>query len=52
MHTEVDTNHLHADACGMTGQGALLYSTENSAQYPVVIDVGKESEREWMCVNV
>ena len=26
--------------------GDLLYSTENSTQYPVIICVGKESERE------
>ena len=32
--------------------GALLHSTENSTQYSVIIDVGKESEREWMCVRV
>ena len=32
--------------------GDLLCSTENSTQYSVVIHVGKESEREWICVNV
>ena len=28
----------------------LLYSTVNSTQYSVIIYVGKESEKEWMCV--
>ena len=32
--------------------GDLLYSTENSFQYSVIIYVEKESEREWMCVYV
>ena len=30
----------------------LLQSTENSTQYSVIIYVGKESEREGMCVYV
>ena len=30
----------------------LLYSTENSTQYYVIIYVGKEPEREWMCAHV
>ena len=32
--------------------GDLLYSTENSIQYSVIIYMGKESEREWMCACV
>ena len=32
--------------------GALLYCTENSTRYSVIIYVGKEPEREWMCVYV
>ena len=32
--------------------GDLLYNTENSTWYSVIIYVGKESEREWMCVYV
>ena len=32
--------------------GDLLYSTGNSTQYSVMICVGKESKREWMCVHV
>ena len=28
----------------------LLYSTENSTQYSVIICMRKESEKEWMCV--
>ena len=30
----------------------LLYSTENSTQYSVITYVGKESEREQICVYV
>ena len=30
--------------------GDLLYSTENFTQYSVIIYMGKESEREWVCV--
>ena len=30
----------------------LLYSKENSTQYSVIIYMGKESEREWICVYV
>ena len=30
----------------------LMYGTENSTQYSVIICVKKESEREWMCVYV
>ena len=30
--------------------GDMLYSTENSTQYSMVIYVGKELEREWMCL--
>jgi len=30
----------------------LLYSTENSTQYAEIIYMGKESEKEWMCVYV
>ena len=32
--------------------GDLLYSTENTTQYSVIIYVEKESEREWMCIHV
>ena len=32
--------------------GDLLYSTQNSTPNSVVIYVGKESEREWMCAHV
>ena len=31
--------------------GDLLYSTENSTQYYVMVYVGKESERKWMCAH-
>ena len=33
-------------------KGDLLYSAENSTQYSVIIYVGKESEREWICVCI
>ena len=32
--------------------GNLLYSTENSTQYSGINYVGKEYEREWICVHV
>ena len=32
--------------------GDLLYNTGKSIQYSVVIDMGKESEKEWICVYV
>ena len=32
--------------------GDLLYCTENSTQYSVIISVGKKSERKWTCVHV
>ena len=40
--------------CGIWNEvnGDLPYSTEISTQYPVIISMGKESEREWMCVHV
>ena len=46
---------MYTDVYGMTvqwGPADLLYSTENSTQYAVIIYVGKESERQWMCVYV
>ena len=30
--------------------GDLLYSPENPTQYSVIIYMGKESEKEWLCV--
>ena len=32
--------------------GDMLYITEKYTQYSVIIYVGKESEREWICVHV
>ena len=32
--------------------GELLYSTGNSTKYSAIIYIGKESEKEWMCVYV
>ena len=43
---------MHTELYGMIGLRDLLYSTENSIQYSVIIYVGKESEREWMCAHV
>ena len=42
--------HMHTEVHGMTGHRDLLYGTENSAQYPVIIHVGEESERTDVCV--
>ena len=44
--------HMHTEVYGIIGQQGLLYSTNNSTQYYVIIYVGKESEREWICVYV
>ena len=30
----------------------LLYSAENATQYSVITYMGKESEKEWICVYV
>ena len=43
---------MHTEEYGMTSQWGLLYSTENSTQYTVIIYGGKESEREQICVYV
>ena len=32
--------------------GDLLYGTENSSQYSMISYMGKESEKEWICVYV
>ena len=47
---EVQDWYMHTVVCGMTANRNLLYSTENSTQYFVVIYKGTESERAWMCV--
>ena len=44
MYTLRDTEWL--------ANGDLLYRTETSTQYSVMIFVGKDSEREWVCVHV
>ena len=36
----------------LLANGDLLYCTENSTQYSVIIYVGKESKREWICVYI
>ena len=41
--------HMDTLVYGITD---LLYSTENSIQYSVIIYMGKKSEKEWMCVHV
>ena len=40
--------------CGIWSDWPLStwYSTGNSTQYSVIIYMGKESEKEWMCVHV
>ena len=37
--------HMHTEVYGMIGD--LLYSTENSTQYSVMVYVGTEFEKEW-----
>ena len=44
--------HRHTGVYGTTGQRDLLYSTEISIQYSVIIHVENKSEREWMCICV
>ena len=44
--------HMHTEVYGMLGNRVLLYSTENSTQYPVIIYAGKECERARMCVQL
>ena len=36
--------------CTPLAKGDLLHSPENSTQYSVMACMGKESEKEWMCV--
>ena len=44
--------YMYTEVYGMTGQqGPAIYSTGNSTQYSVITYMGKESEREWMCVH-
>ena len=50
MDSGFGTGIIYTEVCGMIDHGALLCSTENSIQCSVTIYVGKESEREWMCV--
>ena len=42
--------HMQPVVYGMPGQWDLLYSPGNSIQYSVIIYMGKESEKEWVCV--
>ena len=42
----------HSEVDAWLANRELLYSTENSIQYSVIMCVGKESERGWMCVHV
>ena len=44
--------HMHTRYMEWLANRDLLYSTENSAQYFVIIYVGKESEWELICVYV
>ena len=44
--------HMHTEVREIMASGDLLCGTGNSTQYSVIIYVGKESEREWMCVHV
>ena len=44
--------HMHVIiiVCGMDGPQGPEYSTGNSTQYSELIYIGKESEKEWICV--
>ena len=42
---------MHTVVCGVI-VSHLLYSTENSTQYSVIIYMEKESEKDWMCLYV
>ena len=44
--------HMYTMVYEMVGQWDLLYSTGNATQYSVIIYMGKESEKEWICVYV
>ena len=45
-------SHLFILVHGMTGQWRpAVYSMGNSTQYSVMVCVGKESEKEWMCIQ-
>ena len=44
--------HMHTALYGMIGKWGPAVQYENPSQYSVMIYVGKESEREWMCVYI
>ena len=44
--------HVHTEVMELLANRVLQHSTGNSTQYSVIIYVGKESEREWMCLHV
>ena len=41
---------VHTTVYGMNDQGDLLSSTGNSTQYSVTTYMGKDYEKEWVCV--
>ena len=43
---------MHTEAYGMPAKWGPAVSTENSPRNSVIISVGKESARGWMCVRV
>ena len=44
--------HLYTVVYGMMANRDPLYSTGNSTQHSVIIYMGEETEKEWMCVYV
>ena len=42
--------HMHTEVYGMTGSWGR--GTQGTPPRSVIIYIGKESEKEWMCVNV
>ena len=44
--------HMHTVVYGMTDQWGPAVQSGNLTQYSVMIYMGKESEKEWMCIRV
>ena len=45
--------HMHTTVCGMGGQTCYTaHSTGNFTHYSVITYMGKESEKEWVCLCV
>ena len=49
---QVELAYAYCNTMEWMASRGLLYSTGNCTQYSVTTYVGKESEREWICVYV